>query len=407
MIVRLAVLNALRSPVRTALTAMTLVLGTALLTVAMSWLQGVFEDSLARAAEPVGHVRIADPEYVRKEQMFPLSANLPDTTPLVDAIGSTPGVVGVFPRIVAPVTLVRDGDDTELGEVLGLAVGAPDGWMRERLGLPGMVQHGRVGTADDEAVLGATLAERVGVSPGDAVIVLGATQDGSPAPLRVRVVGIARSGGAAVDQAVFLSLERARWMADIPAGATELLVYGASRDDAEDVARAVREVVPGELAVQAWSARDPWAALLGLIGAVRGILQATIVLVTALGVWNTMMMSVMERQTEIGVLRAMGLSRLGAVGLFVLEALCIAVIGGGVGVGLGALGALWLEEHGLELGSQITQNLPIHVPTRVHADFRAPIAGWAFALGLVTAVLGSAVPAMRAASVQPVDAIRG
>jgi ABC-type lipoprotein release transport system permease subunit len=406
LLLRLALRNAVRSPARTGLTALTLVLGTALLTVAMSWLQGVFESTLSKAAEPVGHVRVVDPDYARREALFPLYQNLPDSEPIEQSIERLVGVMAVDARIVAPVTLALDGSDAELGDVLGLAIGAPDAWFRQRLGLADALSAGRLMEADDEVVLGATVAGRVGARVGDAVVVLGSTQDGSLAPLRARVVGVVSTGTATVDQGVFLPLEKMRWMADIPGGATELLVYGSDRDDAGALAARVREVVPPELAVEAWDAREPWAALLGLIRLVRGILEAIIVFVTALGVWNTMMMSVLERRAEIGVLRAMGLGKAGAVALFVVEAVGIAVLGGLVGVGLGGLASLWLESNGLELGSRITQNLPIHVATRVYADFDLGIAVTAFALGLVTAVIGSAAPALRAASVQPVDAIR-
>lgn len=407
LLVRLALRNAVRSPTRTGLTALTLVLGTALLTVAMAWLDGVFGDSLAKAAEPVGHVRVADPDWARREALFPLASNLPETDGLVERIAAVPGVVAVYPRIVQPVTLTVDRPDGEaLGEVLGLAIGASDAWMRERLALEAALTTGRLAEGDGEVVLGATLARRLGARPGDDLLVLGSTQDGSLAPIRARLVGVASQGSAVVDQGVFLTLEKSRWMADIPDGATELLVYGASRDDAPALARAVGALGLESVVVEAWSARAPWSALLGLLAFVRAALEGIIVLVTALGVWNTMMMSVLERQSELGVLRAMGLSRAGTVALCLIEALGIAVIGGAVGVGLGAVGALWLETNGLDLGPRVAQNLAIQVPTRVHADFQPSIAAWAFGLGLLTAALGSLAPAMRAAAIQPVDAIR-
>ena len=119
------------------------------------------------------------------------------------------------------------------------------------------------------------------------------------------------------------------------------------------------------------------------------------------------MMSVLERTGEIGVMRAMGLSRLGAVSLFVVEALAIALIGGSLGVALGSIPAyFWLELHGVSLGENVVQNLSIPFSTRAYADFSWTIAGQGFVLALLMALIGSALPAWHAASIQPVEAMR-
>jgi len=399
----LALRNALRSPARTGLTALTIVLGTALLTLSTSWLTGVFEETLASAAEPVGHVRIAQPDYARREALLPLYENIEDTAPVLALLRDQPGVQGAYPRITAPITLSIDQD---LGEVRGLAIGAPIAWYRERLALHEDLAQGRLPEGPEEVVLGATLAKRLGATLGAELIVLGQTQDGSLSPLKAKVVGVASGGSAQVDLAAFFPLDRLQWMTDIPDGATEILVYATDRDEDVALASQISALDIGDLVVEPWSQRSPWDALLGMIVLVRNMLNSTIVFVTALGVWNTMMMSVMERQAEIGVMRAMGMSRAGAVILFVIEAIAIAVIGGIIGVSVGAVGSIYLESHGIDLGSRVAANLPIAVNTRLYADFTPEVAISAFLLGLLMAVLGSAVPALRAAAIQPVEAIR-
>jgi putative ABC transport system permease protein len=215
-------------------------------------------------------------------------------------------------------------------------------------------------------------------------------------------VGIVQGANALVDQQAFLLFDKVEYMADIQ-GATEVLVYGADRDDAAELGRAVQAAFP-EYAAQAWS--DPWAGLLTIAAVVQTILTGIIIFITALGVWNTMMMSVLERTGEIGVMRAMGLGRLGAVVLFVVEAVAIAVFGGGVGVGIGALGGARLERYGVQLGDQIVQNSTFPIASRIYGDLNAEVVLSAFALGLLMAFFGSAVPALRAASIQPISAMR-
>ena len=117
--------------------------------------------------------------------------------------------------------------------------------------------------------------------------------------------------------------------------------------------------------------------------------------------------AVLERTDEIGVMRAMGMTRPATVLLFVGEAIAIALIGGGVGAGLGALPALWLEKNGITISEEITANFEgLAFEQTMTADLTPEILIYSFALGVVMAVIGSLLPALRAASIQPVTAMR-
>jgi putative ABC transport system permease protein len=132
------------------------------------------------------------------------------------------------------------------------------------------------------------------------------------------------------------------------------------------------------------------------------------VFITALGVWNTMMMSVLERTAEIGVMRSMGLGRIGTVALFAIEASGIAALGGALGVAVGSAVGAWLEATGVTLGEKTVATFGSDIPlkTTLHGDISFEIAGTAFVLALVMALIGSALPSLRAASIQPVEAMR-
>lgn len=417
LLLSLAARNATRNLIRTGLTASIVVFGTAFLVLGMSWVNGVFGQLTGLAAAGSGHVRVANTEFVRREDLMPLYENITDTAPVVDAITKVPGATGVFPRIVSGVT-VTAGD--EIGDVFGLCVGAPMGWYTDQLDLDAKIQAGRMLENDGEIVLGVTLAERVGAVIGTEVVLVGQTQDGSLSPIKGTVVGIAQAGNALIDQEAFVTLEKARYLVDIPNGATEVLIYGDDRNGATALRDAVIAALgptsgatvgegPSDqkLVVQAWSDRDPWRGFVNMGAYIQGWISGIIVFITALGVWNTMMMSVLERTGEIGVMRAMGLSRLGAVSLFVVEALAIAVIGGALGVALGAIPAYyWLELHGVSLGETVVQNLSIPFSNRMYGDFSWDIAVRGFLLALAMALVGSALPAWHAASIQPVEAMR-
>ncbi|MEQ1501515.1 MAG: ABC transporter permease [Myxococcota bacterium] len=408
LILFLALRNAARNVVRTALTAGMVVLGVALLAILFAWIDGVVGSMVSDGAAAMGHVRVVDPDYAAREQLMPTYENIPDAAPIVAAIRAVPGVRGAYARVTTGVTLTA-GD--EIGDVFGLAVGADPAWYRDGLDLPSKVVQGTwfSDAATGEVVVGAKLAERTGAKPGDEVLVLGATQDGSPSAVKAKLVGVVAAGNALIDQQVFLPLDRMQYLVDVPGGAIDVLVYLDDLDDAGPIADRIRQLPAlAGYTVEAWNTRDPWTSVLPATRTMRGVVVAIVVFITALGVWNTMMMSVLERTDEIGVMRALGLGRVGAVSLFVIEAATIAAIGGVVGVGLGDAFGYYLETVGVTLGGQVTQNMggALPFPQTLYGDVTVATSVQSFGLGLLMAVLGSALPAMRAAAIQPVTAMQ-
>lgn len=405
LLLSLAVRNARRNVRRSLLTALMITLGVALLTVAMAWIDGVLGDALDGAARNIGTVRVVTEDFAAREQVLPLEENFADTRALEAGLARVPGVTSVVPRIQMPVT-VTAGDD--LGERFGLLSGAPDAYYADVLDLDAELVVGRLAKDDREVVVGQTLADQIGATVGTDIVVLGATQDGSLSPAKLAVVGIVDLGNATQERQLFGTLAKVRYLADIPDGATELLVFGPSRDDAVEAAAAVAALPETKgLDVRAWSQRKPFSELLGFIDTIHIVSGGVIVFITALGVFNTMLMSVMERTAEIGVLRALGMKAREVVALFVVEALAIALVGGAAGAVLGGAGALYLQEVGVDLGSAVDKvGTAIPVASVVHARLTPDVLVGAVLLGLVMAVLGGVVPAVRAARIAPVEAMR-
>jgi putative ABC transport system permease protein len=119
-----------------------------------------------------------------------------------------------------------------------------------------------------------------------------------------------------------------------------------------------------------------------------------------------MLMNVLERRREIGVLLALGLSRRRVVGAILLEAVILAAVGAAAGTLLGLAGATYLVEHGIELGSAHVANLPIAVGETMHGRLTAVGVVRAVLLGIATAVVGALWPAWKASALSPVEAMR-
>lgn len=402
----LALRNARRNVRRSLLTATTIMLGVALLTCGMAWTRGAFGGILEKASNVMGPVRIVTPKFAQKEQLFPLSENMEDLKPILEAARATPGVTGAWPRIQMPVTITV-GED--IGEHFALVQGAPNEWYERALDLSNHIVEGRMFEKDTEAVVGVTAAEEVGAKLGDELILLGQTQDGSISPIKVTIAGISDLGSGAQNRFIYVSLAKMQWMADIPDGATEVLVYGENLDAAKGIGEALKaNPALVSLAVARWDERPPFSSIAGIVGALQSIAAGVIVFITALGVLNTMLMSVLERTAEIGVMRAMGLKRGATVALFVMEAMGIATIGGAVGAVVGGLVSYFiLELQGVNLGNAVNKMPPgLAIDSVIHADWEPYMLAQSFALGLVMAIVGGALPAIRASRIQPIEAMR-
>lgn len=420
-LIRLALRNTLRNTRRSALTALTVLLGCALLTIGLAWvlgIQGNFIDASVRAS---GHVRLVSEAYDQRERIQPIYENFAETAPLVERLEQMEHVREVYPRIQVGV-IASVGD--EIGELYGQVVGAPLPYFDDILGLRERVVDGAWFSEDPskEALIGRALASSMGVVAGDEAIFIGQTQDGSPSPIKVTVVGVVDTGNGLFDKQVFVPLSQAQWLTDIPDGAIELLLFGDNPPDARHIIAELGPILPDiateiglqdiegrpvGFAVSSWNTREPFASLLLFARIIMGAIALIIVFITALGVLNTMLMSVLERTAEIGVLRSMGMKVRAVVFLFVLEAMTISTLGGLVGALLGSVVSIFMERHGVDLGTTAA-DLPDTIPANstLYPDWSPEIAMVAFALGLVMAFIGSASPALRAARIQPVTAMR-
>ncbi len=113
-------------------------------------------------------------------------------------------------------------------------------------------------------------------------------------------------------------------------------------------------------------------------------------LVGGVGVMNIMLVSVTERTSEIGIRRALGARKIDVLTQFLIEAATLTSVGGIIGIGIGFLFALLL---------QFIVKFPAAVPL------------WAIVVGFLTSALVGVIagmwPAVRAARLDPVNAIRG
>ncbi len=408
---RLSFRNALRNGRRTLLTAATVMIGTAFVVITLSFMQGIFEGMITSWLEVNGPVRIVTTEYAEREQLRPLHANIAESDPVVAKLAAIEGVAMAAPTIRTGV-LVSIGE--ELGEDGAMLMGSTPDFYEQHILPDATFSAGEwldYGATDEQVVLGGKVARDTGAKVGDEILLMGTTQYGSMAPISAKVVGVI-SGNSAIDAQAYVTLEIARWMIDVPDGALEILVYptfsGQDRAALARVSDDVREQLGDGYAVIPWFENAMWVQMLPITDSINVLFSMVIIFVMALAIFNTMTMSVLERTGEIGVMRAMGQSRSGAVGSFLAEALMIGLLGGGLGALLGAGPALYLESTGLSYSADVLDEMggEYALSTVMYGDLTPGILAIALVVGVTTALLGAALPSIRAANIPPFEAMR-
>lgn len=216
---------------------------------------------------------------------------------------------------------------------------------------------------------------------------------------RFRVIGVmaprGRILGFDIDRAIYVPAARTLEIFDRE-HLMEVDVVHAEHVSGEVAVRAVRRLLVARhgredftITTQA-QMLDVLGGVLNTLTALVGVLGAISLLVGGIGILTLLTIAVGERSAEIGLLRALGCGRGLVSWLFLLEAAVLAVAGGLMGLSLAALGA--------GLAAIVLPALPVHV-----SAFYSTLA---LLLALLIGLLAGVAPARRAASVEPVAALR-
>ncbi|MDH3197661.1 MAG: FtsX-like permease family protein [Candidatus Krumholzibacteria bacterium] len=265
------------------------------------------------------------------------------------------------------------------------------------------------GDAERDIVIGSKLADLLEVEIGDRVV-LTATQarTGDLAQELFRVSGIYHFNIREMDEGMaFVRLSRARAMLALgDDGAHEVAVAFADPQTARDPALSLwSELSTGGNEALGWPGLLPQiATILRMSNLNLAISGAILFGVVALGIINTLFMSIYERMFEFGVLRALGTRRRALLRLVMLEAASLAVVSIVIGMFLGFGLTLWISRVGIDYGNIEMGGVTIR-------DRIYPLLQWSQyvvypAWALVLTTLVGIYPAFHAGRVAPATAMR-
>jgi ABC-type lipoprotein release transport system permease subunit len=397
---RLAARNVVRYRRRTAVVVLAVGVGlwAMLVYVAFSrgWENGVV-DSAVRTL--TGHVQIHAPGYVSDpsvDYLMPAPGGR-----LLDELRA-PNVRAWASRIRVPAVVQSERETA--GVTL---VGIDDAAERGLSFIDGAVTAGRdLGSPDaDGVLLGRDLADRLSTGLGKRVVLISEAADHEVAERGFRVVGIFDADRSATEMTyVFTGRATAARLLGVGSRVSEVAIELRDPAGADAEVSRLRATAPA-LDVQPWTALEPIAeATVSLAEMWIWIFYALMYVAMASGLVNTLLMAVLERTREFGLLQALGMAPGLLLRQVLIESIFVLLLGVGVGVTLG-FATVGLLHGGIDFSAYAAGAEMWGMGKAIYPALGPRDVASAVAVVMVLGALASLYPAIRAARRVPLEAI--
>ena len=408
---RLGWRNLWRNPRRSLITLSTVAVALIFLILILGMTEGLKEQLLENGTRlMLGHLQIHHRDYLPDRNLYDtLGGDQGIDLDLPRQLEQTLGLQVATPRVYG-FALLSSGESSAGAQLMGIV---PQSERRLSTFLETVPPASGVGPqAAGRIVLGEGLAQELQVTAGSEIAAMTQAADGSLGNALFRVGAILRTGLVHFDRSLaILHLEDLQ----------ELLALRP--DQVHEIAGRLSSPMEADAATQKFNRQtDPihrleassWGDLaptlrdyLQLFEGTYGVLIGLVAIFCALGILNTMAMAVFERSREIGTVASLGMSPVQILASVILESVCLTAMGLVLGLAIGWLLMQPLVENGLDL-SRWTGELAMldtHMDPVLRFKWFWPNALNSALVLILSAVLAAALPAFRAARMNPVDAL--
>ena len=334
-----------------------------------------------RAAPGVAQAAIVQKPYQRLR-------SIDQWQKIVEEVGRMRTVSAVSPMAAGPMLAVR-GEATRAVTVMGIE---PGRYFRI-VPLPEKIVAGVARLNAEDIIVGTELASELGVTVGDKLRIASSTGPGAT----LTISGIVDLGNKAVNQRnTYVSLHTAQALLGLIGGVSSIDLTVPDIYAAEDVAQTISAATGVQADSWIRSNTQLYTAINAQIVA-NTTIRFFVGLAIAFGIAAVLIVSVMQKSKEIGILRAMGASQGQIMRVFLLEGAALGLAGSVFGSLLGT-GAILLWE-ALVKNPDGTPLFPLELEPRLFVG--------AALLATMTGVVAALAPALRGARLDPVVAIRG
>lgn len=401
MLYNIAWRNIWRNRTRSIVVIGAIILGVWALIFIMGWMNGTINMFInGIITNQTSHIQIHDAEYLKERKSENIINN---STKLITDLQRTEGIKAVVPRVVI------NGMATSPRAAKGVLIrGIDPQGEADVTKLNEQVKEGDYFNDDNknQILIGKKLAEKLKIKVGKKITLQFQDMEGELTGQAYRIVGLYQSGNNQLDERIVFVNKKALAKALKNEDKIHEIALLVNDFDNTHALAANLQKVHSDVKVQAYDEVAPSLKLFKQqISMSSTIITGIVMIALIFGILNTMLMAVLERVKELGVLMAIGMNKAKIFGMVVLETLMLSLIGLPIGVVLGYLTITFLSRNGIDLSAYEDSLAEFGMSSIVYPELDSSYYVTIAIAVFVTALLASIYPARKATKLRPIEAI--
>ncbi len=368
------------------------------------WLTGVLGDMIETNAKfSTGHVKIVSRSYANNIDQMPIDLALDNADSLMTNLENQYPDIEWVGRIRFGGLLDApdaQGETKAQGPAMAWAVDLLSKESREpeRLNITRSLVRGEMPSQSGEILLSDAFAQKLKVTPGDTVTLIGSTMYGGMAIHNFTVSGTVTFGITAMDRGTMIvNLDDARYALNMSDAVSEILGYFPGKIYDPSKANKMQGTLNAKFSdrddklsptMLKLTDQNQLASMLDYIGSITDIFIFVFIAIMAIVLWNTGLIGGLRRYGEIGVRLAIGEEKGHIYRSMIYESLLTGIIGAVAGTAIGLTLGYILQIHGIDFGD-LMKNATIMTPTTYRAKVTAEAWYIGFVPGIVAPVIGT------------------
>lgn len=406
LILKIAFRNIFRQKRRSLYTALSVIIGFTLLSISIGLAEGGYGHLIEMFTRGyTGHVQIHQKDYLERPGLY---KNFQYNDELIQSLNSIEEIKSYTPRIHSGSLAFIDKKTTGI-QLIGInpALEQKTTTIAAKLGKGRFISETTLEEPHNEMIIGNGIAEILRAKIGSEIVLIGQGADGSIANDIFKVVGIMKKENDSTERTkCYIHLYKAQEFLTMHGKVHEVAIVLNSYKDARGTSEKLQTVLNNDkLEVAPWQkVEEVFYKSMQADKAGNKVMIVIIVLVVGLGVLNTVLMSILERTREFGVMKAMGTTPLKIGLIIVTETVILSIIAATFSIFTSILANWPLVKYGIKYDQPLSVGgiyFEAIYSDWVYEAFMTP-----YVVVVLTAIVVSVFPAIKVMLIKPVDAIR-